>query len=308
VTPRGAQDLAAAIEAWRHWLEAERRTSAHTVDGYCRDVDAFLEFLTDHLGEMPGLAALESLKPADFRAWLAARTRAGLSRSSLARAMSGLRSLFRYLERNGLVANQALAAVKAPKPHRSVPRPLTDVDAIAMIRHAADSAPEPWVALRDVALLTLLYGCGLRIDEALSLDQRDAPRSETLVVTGKGRKQRVVPVLPVVADAVTSYRAACPFPDGDERPLFYGSRGGRLSPGVVQRTVRRLRRELGLPDSVTPHALRHSFATHLLAAGGDLRTIQELLGHASLSTTQRYTDVDTSRLIDVYDRAHPRAV
>jgi integrase/recombinase XerC len=167
---------------------------------------------------------------------------------------------------------------------------------------------EPWIAARDVAILTLLYGCGLRIDEALQLSQGDAPTGETMVVTGKGNKQRVVPVLPAVADAIKSYRAACPFSGESNRPLFYGSRGARLNPGVVQRKMRTIRADLGLPDTVTPHALRHSFATHLLAGGGDLRTIQELLGHASLSTTQRYTDIDTAKLTEVYERAHPRAV
>ena len=173
---------------------------------------------------------------------------------------------------------------------------------------AAEIAPEPWVGARDVAVFALLYGCGLRIDEALSLNQRDAPKGETMTVTGKGNKQRIVPVLPVVIDAVETYRAACPFSTEPDRPLFYGARGARLNPGVVQRTMRTIRADLALPETATPHALRHSFATHLLAGGGDLRTIQELLGHASLSTTQRYTDVDTQRLIDVYDRAHPRAV
>ncbi|MEX2455645.1 MAG: tyrosine recombinase XerC [Rhodospirillaceae bacterium] len=301
-------DLRAALGDWQRWLADERRTSQHTIDGYCRDVAAFLQFLSDHLGEHADLSALAGLRPADFRAWLAARLNAGLSRTSIARAMSSLRNLFRFLDRTGRVHNQSLAAVKAPKPPRSVPKPLNADDALALLRRAAEAAPEPWIAARDVAILTLLYGCGLRIDEALSLNQRDMPRGDTMMITGKGNKQRVVPVLPVVADALRAYRAACPFPGEPDRPLFYGLRGARLNPGVVQRTMRSLRADLGLPDTATPHALRHSFATHLLAGGGDLRTIQELLGHASLSTTQRYTDVDTQKLIEVYDRAHPRAV
>ena len=301
-------DLLAAIDDWRRWLITERRTSDHTVDGYCRDLAAFLEFLQEHQGETPDLATLADLTPADFRSWLAARIRAGLSRTSIARAMSALRNLFRFLDRTGRVSNQALAAVKAPKPPKSVPKPLNIEDALLLLHRAAEIAPEKWVGARDVALLTLLYGCGLRIDEALSLNQREAPAGDTMMITGKGNKQRVVPVLPVVIDAIAVYRAACPFPSGTDMPLFYGVRGGRLNPGIVQRTMRTLRADLGLPETATPHALRHSFATHLLAGGGDLRTIQELLGHASLSTTQRYADVDTQKLIEVYDRSHPRAL
>lgn len=301
-------DLLAALDDWQRWLTDERRTSVHTVDGYCRDVAAFLDFLSEHLGGHAGIDALAALQPADFRAWLAARLGAGLSRSSLARAMSSLRNLFRFLDRTGRVHNQALAAIKAPKPPKSVPKPLNADDALALLRRAAEAAPEPWVGARDVAIFALLYGCGLRIDEALRLNQRDTPSGDTMMITGKGNKQRVVPVLPVVADSIRAYRAACPFPSDPDRPLFYGSRGARLNAGIVQRTMRSLRADLGLPDTATPHALRHSFATHLLAGGGDLRTIQELLGHASLSTTQRYTDVDTQKLIEVYDRSHPRAV
>ena len=301
-------DLLAAIDDWRRWLITERRTSDHTVDGYCRDLAAFLEFLQEHRGEIPDLAALGDLTPADFRSWLAARLRAGLSRSSIARAMSALRNLFRFLDRTGRVSNQALAAVKAPKPPKSVPKPLNVDDALLLLRRAAEIAPEKWIGARDVALLTLLYGCGLRIDEALSLNQREAPAGDTMMITGKGNKQRVVPVLPVVIDAIGVYRAACPFPSDPDMPLFYGVRGARLNPGIVQRTMRTLRADLGLPETATPHALRHSFATHLLAGGGDLRTIQELLGHASLSTTQRYTEIDTQKLIEVYDRSHPRAL
>ena len=302
-----APDLRAALEDWQRWLGAERRTSAHTIDAYGRDVAAFLDFIRDHRGDTPDLAALADLAPADFRAWLASRLADGISRTSVTRAMSALRNLFRFLDRTGRVDNQALAAVKAPKPPRSVPKPLNAEDAVALLRRAMEIAPEPWIGARDVAILTLLYGCGLRIDEALSLDQRDAPAGDAMRIIGKGNKERIVPVLPVVTDAVRTYRSACPYPADPDRPLFYGARGARLNPGIVQRTMRTLRADLGLPETATPHALRHSFATHLLAGGGDLRTIQELLGHASLSTTQRYTDVDTQRLIEVYDRSHPRA-
>lgn len=301
-------DLKAALDDWRRWLITERRTSEHTVDAYCRDIAAFLEFVREHGGGTPGLAALAEMTSADFRSWLAARLRDGLSRTSIARAMSALRNLFRFLDRTGRVHNQALSAVKVPKPPKSVPKPLNADDAIALLRRAAEIAPEPWIGARDVAILSLLYGCGLRIDEALSLNQRDVPTGDAMTVTGKGNKQRIVPVLPLVIDAIATYRDACPYPGDADKPLFYGSRGARLNAGIVQRTMRTLRADLGLPETATPHALRHSFATHLLAGGGDLRTIQELLGHASLSTTQRYTDVDTQRLIEVYDRSHPRAV
>lgn len=301
-------DLSAALDDWTRWLVSERRTAGNTVAAYGRDIASFLDFLTEYTGETPDLKALADLRPADFRAWLSARLNDGLSRTSITRALSALRNLFRFLDRTGRVHNAALAAVKAPRPPRSVPKPLSATDAIDMIRLAAENAPEPWMGARDAAILTMLYGCGLRIDEALSLDQRGAPTGETMTINGKGNKERIVPVLPVVIDAIASYRRLCPFPDDADRPLFYGARGGRLNAGVVQRMVRTLRAQLGLPETATPHALRHSFATHLLAGGGDLRTIQELLGHASLSTTQRYTDVDTRKLVDVYARAHPRAV
>ena len=301
-------DLLDALEDWRRWLTTERRTSVHTVDGYCRDMAGFLEFLAGYLGETPNISVMKELKPSDFRAWLAARLRDGLSRTSLARAMSALRNFYRFLDRTGRVHNQALAVVKVPKPSKSVPKPLNADDAVALLRRAAEIATEPWVGARDVAILALLYGCGLRIDEALSLDQGDVPTTDVMTITGKGNKQRVVPILPLVINAIDVYRTACPFPLDADRPLFYGSRGARINAGIVQRTMRRLRADLGLPETATPHALRHSFATHLLAGGGDLRTIQELLGHASLSTTQRYTDVDIQRLVEVYDRAHPRAV
>lgn len=299
--------LSSAVEAWRRWLAEEKRASAHTLDAYGRDLAAFLAFLTDHLGEEPGLAALAGLRPADFRAYLARRGGDGLARSSQARAMSTLRGFFRFLDRRGLVHNPALTAVRTPRPPRGIPRPLGAADALDSLQTVAELQDEPWLAARDVALFSLLYGCGLRLGEALALKVADAPHGDAMTVTGKGRKQRLVPVLPAVRQAIADYLALRPFKAGGEAPLFVGARGKRLNPGVVQRQMRRLRPLLGLPDTATPHALRHSFATHLLAAGGDLRTIQELLGHASLSTTQRYTAVDTARLAEAYKAAHPRA-
>jgi integrase/recombinase XerC len=221
--------------------------------------------------------------------------------------MSTLRNFFRYLDRNDLVHNPAAMTVKGPRPPRSVPKALGMEEALETLKVASEMYDEPWLAARDVALFTLLYGCGLRLGEALGLNLKDAPKSDTMVITGKGRKQRLVPVLPLVRSSIADYIAQCPhLVDGDDA-LFVGVRGDRLNPGVVQRQMRRLRPLLGLPDSATPHALRHSFATHLLAGGGDLRTIQELLGHASLSTTQRYTSVDAAALMRVHENAHPRS-
>ncbi len=299
--------LTAAIGRWQSWLASERRASAHTLDAYCRDLAAFLAFLRDHLGYMPGLADLGTLRVADFRSYLARRNAEGLARTSTARALSTLRGFFGFLERNDLCRNAALAAVRTPKVPKAVPKALSEDDAAMALETVGDLSDEPWVAKRDLALLTLLYGAGLRIGEALGLARGQAPRGDSMVVSGKGDKQRLVPVLPVVREAIDDYLAACPFGLPEDAPLFVGVRGKRLNPGVVQRQMRRLRTFLGLPETATPHALRHSFATHLLASGGDLRTIQELLGHASLSTTQRYTAVDQAALASVYRRAHPRA-
>jgi integrase/recombinase XerC len=304
---RAAPDLAAALAGWLGRIERERRFSPHSVAAYRRDAADFLDFLAGHIGGPPDIAALDRLRSADFRAWLAARAGRDLEKSSSARALSALRSLYRELGRAGLIANAALDAVKTPKLPRTLPKPLTTAEADALLDAAAGAAVAPWIAKRDRALLCLLYGGGLRIGEALGLARRDAPFGESLAVTGKGRKQRLVPVLPVVRAAIDDYLAACPFDLAPAGPLFVGARGGPLNPRIVQRAIETLRVELGLPDFATPHALRHSFATHLLAAGGDLRSIQELLGHASLSTTQRYTAVDRARLLEVYDKAHPRA-
>jgi integrase/recombinase XerC len=301
-------DLSDAIGAWSAWLGAERRASPHTVAAYGRDLKAFLDFLVEHLGELPSLASLAALRPADFRAFQARRAGEGLTKTSLARGLSVLRGFFRFLDRRGLVANPALAAVRTPKLPVSVPKPLTAADAAATLDLAEDDERSPWIGKRDLAILTLLYGCGLRLAEALSLTRREAPLAPgKLVLTGKGNKQRMVPILPAVAEAVAAYVAACPHPLERNGPLFVGVRGGALNPRLVQRRMAELRGLLGLPGTATPHALRHSFATHLLVGGGDLRAVQELLGHASLSTTQRYTAVDADRLLAVYDKAHPRA-
>jgi integrase/recombinase XerC len=303
-----APDLIQAIALWQRWLGEERRLSPHTLAAYGRDLAGFLDFLAEHLGGLPSLARLGDLAPGDFRAYLARRAALMAQRSSAARAVSVLRSFFRFLERRGLARGAALAAVKTPKLGKSVPKPLTQEEAAATLDAAGSVAGKPWEGRRDAALLTLLYGCGLRIAEALSLRRRDAPLDAgTITITGKGNKARMVPVLPAVAAAIRDYVASCPHRLAPDGPLFVGARGGPLHPRLVQGQMAKLRALLDLPREATPHALRHSFATHLLAGGGDLRAIQELLGHASLSTTQRYTGVDAARLLAVYDKAHPRA-
>jgi integrase/recombinase XerC len=311
VTFSVAQDVTDAIADWNRWLESERRASEHTADAYRRDLSAFFTFLNEHLGDAPGLKDLQDLKPADFRSYLARRSAQGLARTSIARAMSTLRNFFRFLDRTGKVHNPSIDAVRTPKTPSSIPKALTPDDAIAAVKAAGEMQDEPWLAKRDMAIMLLLYGCGLRIGEALGLNGKDVgsekSKDGTLRVVGKGNKERIVPVLPIIADAIAAYRESCPHTITADDPLFVGSRGARLNAGVVQRQVRKVRALLGLSDSATPHAFRHSFATHLLAKGGDLRTIQELLGHASLSTTQRYTAVDEEKLRTVYEDAHPRA-
>ena len=302
-----AQDLRDAIGAWLEWLTAERRASAHTLAAYGRDLVAFFDFLGPHRGEVPSLALMSRLNPADFRAFLAQRAGDGRARTTIARGLSVLRGFVKFLERRKLASAPALAVLRAPKLPASVPKPLTIEDAGAAIDAAGDFSASVWQQKRDIAILTLLYGCGLRISEALGLTLTEAPRGDVLVVTGKGRKQRHVPVLAAVREAVADYLAACPHPVEKNGPLFVGARGGPLNPRLVQRQMQVLRGMLGLPETATPHALRHSFATHLLGGGGDLRAIQELLGHASLSTTQRYTKVEPEHLLKVYEAAHPRA-
>ncbi len=293
---------------WLETLREERRLSAHTLDAYERDTRQFLTFLTGHLGGPATIKDIHALRPADFRGFLAARRKDGAGARSLGRNLAGLRSLLRYLEKKGLVNAAGASAVRSPKQPKSLPKPLSDTQAITVVSDEAQMHDEPWIAARDTAVLTLLYGCGLRISEALDLTPEHVrPGATALRITGKGNKTRLVPLLPIVVEAVERYRALCPYHLDAGTPLFRGARGGKLQPGIIQRGMQKLRSAFGLPDTATPHALRHSFATHLLAGGGDLRTIQELLGHASLSTTQVYTGVDSSRLLEVYDRAHPRA-
>lgn len=304
-----APDLAAALERWRRHLAAERRASIETVEAYDRDVTQFLRFLAEHLGAPPTLADLAGLKPRDLRAFLARRRRDGVSARSAGRNLAGIRSLARFLEKRDDMDAAAFRAVRTPKVGRSLPHPLAASAARRLTDQSESLAEEPWVAARDAAVFALLYGCGLRISEALGLVARDAPTDATraLRITGKGGKTRIVPVLPAVIRAIDDYLRLCPFVLAPQEALFRGVKGGPLSPRIIQLAMERLRGALGLDDSATPHALRHSFATHLLGGGGDLRTIQELLGHASLSTTQIYTHVDAARLLDVWSKTHPRA-
>jgi integrase/recombinase XerC len=299
--------LANAVDEWCDWLIHEKRGSPNTVQAYKRDLAAFLAFLTGHLAGPPTLADLTRLRTADFRAWLAHRANSGVARSSTARALSVVRGFFRWTTRNGICSNAAVQSIRTPRQPQAIPKPLTSEKALDVTKAPNAKQNETWIDLRDRALFTLLYGCGLRISEALALNQRDNRVGDYLVISGKGNKERMVPVLPAVWQAVAEYLKKCPHSRDPDAPLFYGSRGGRLSAGVVQRRLRTLRGQLGLPETATPHALRHSFATHLLAGGGDLRAIQELLGHASLSTTQRYTAVDGAKLLTEYKNAHPRA-
>ena len=302
-------DLQAARESWLKALAGERRLSALTVEAYERDTRQFLQFLTGHVGGPAGIADIAALRPADLRGFLAQRRNEGAGARTLARGLAGIRSFFGFLERDGLVNGAALRAIRAPRQPKTLPRPLAAADALRVVDVDEQLDEAPWVAARNAAVLALLYGSGLRISEALSLRRADAPPPEggVLRVTGKGGRTRLVPVLPVVGAAVADYLRLAPFAPAADSPLFRGVRGGPLKPRLIQLAVARLRGALGLPDSATPHALRHSFATHLLAGGADLRAIQALLGHASLSTTQRCTAVDAAKLLEVWTRAHPRA-
>ncbi len=306
--PAAADDVRAAGAAWLAHMAHEQGRADKTLEAYARDLRQLLAWLAGELGRAPALCDLAALDAKRFRAFMAARRRAGCASRSLARAMSGLRTFFRWLDAEDVASSRAILQVMLPKVPHGIPKPLTVEKAKAVVEAGA-RAELDWIAARDAAVLLLLYGSGLRISEALAVTPREAPKEgrEVLRVVGKGGKERLVPVLPVTQTAVTRYIALCPYALAPDGPLFFGAKGGRLSPRIVQLLIERLRTGLGLPDTATPHALRHSFATHLLSAGADLRQIQELLGHASLSTTQVYTEVDRDRLLAVYEKAHPRA-
>ena len=305
-------NLALEMTRWLAHLRAERRLSPKTSEAYARDLRQFLEFLAEHWGRRVSLSAFAALEASDIRAFMAMRRACDIRGRSLMRALAGLRSFGRFLEREGRGKVGALTAIRAPKIGKSLPKPLPVATAkrLADAEERAGESRDPWIWARDAAVMALLYGSGLRISEALGLKRRDVPlpgAGDVLIVTGKGNKTRMVPVLQNVLMLIQDYATMCPHPLPAEGPIFVGARGGQLSARIIQLTMERLRGGLGLPDSATPHALRHSFATHLLSRGGDLRAIQELLGHASLSTTQVYTGIDSERLLEVYRSAHPRA-
>lgn len=295
------------LAAWLAHLAALDNAATNTLEAYRSDLAGFLAFLGDHFGGEIGPAPLRSLTPSDMRAWMAHERGRGVGARSLARQLSAVKSFYRWWsERDGFEPTAVLAA-RSPKFQKKLPRPLAVDAAKAMIDTVEMQSSTDWVAARDVAVVTLLYGCGMRISEALSLTLADVPLPDVLTIKGKGGKERIVPVIAPAQQAVAQYRRLMPFDGPPAAPLFRGQRGGPLSPRAIQKAMQSARALLGLPATATPHAMRHSFATHLLEAGGDLRTIQELLGHASLSTTQAYTAVDTARLMDIYDRAHPHA-
>ncbi len=299
----------ALLAQWIAHLRDERRFAANSLEAYERDVAALLGFLTDHLGHEAGAADLARLEPRDLRAYLAFRRQGpgALADRSVSRALAAIRSFYRYLERRHGLINARLSLVRGPKLKRTLPRPVSQQAALALIDDARATSEEAWIGARDAALITLIYASGMRISEALALTGADHPLPEALRVRGKGGKERVVPMLPAAAEAIARYVALCPFAPLREAPLFRAARGGAMSARMAQSLMQRLRMRLGLPSSATPHALRHAFATHLLTNGGDLRAIQELLGHESLSTTQAYTGVEAKKILQAYRAAHPRA-
>lgn len=300
--------LSALLAQWVEWLQDARKMSPHTVAAYEADIRQFLAFQKAHQGKEISVDDLTTLAVRDFRAWLACRSEEQYEHRSTARALSVIRSFFRFLAKRGYPSNTALPNIRSPRIKIGLPRPLSVEQAKGLVNEIDLSVPEFWVGCRNRALFTLLYSAGLRLGEALSLTRKQAPlESDTLLVRGKGKRERMIPVLPIVGQTLQEYICSCPFELPPDGPLFVGAKGGKLHPGIAQKSMRDYRRAIGLPETATPHALRHSCATHLMGASGDLRGIQELLGHASLSTTQVYTDVDTTRLMKVYNSAHPRA-
>ena len=300
-------DLAKTLQDWHRWLHVEKNMSRHTLRAYMSDISQFIEFLAAHKGQAPALHDVADTTIADFRAWLSRKAIEGNSASTRARALSGVKNFLHWADRQGILHNAAVKDIRTPKQPHKLPRPLYEKQAQEVLHTDNPAQKQDWISRRDRALFTLLYGCGLRIDEALSLDIKDLPREGFLRVIGKGRKERQVPVLNIVETAINEYRTACPHTETADRPLFLGARGKRLNQGVAQKAMRDLRTLLNLPETATPHALRHSFATHLLQNGANLREIQELLGHASLTSTQRYTEINAKELLKTYKNTHPRA-
>ena len=301
-----SEEVSTYIKTWLDVSRASKGSSNNTIKAYQRDVQDFCAFIAIHTGK-PGSAGLRGVYNSDVRAWMANERKQGVTSRTLARKLSAVKTFYKWLARQLNFDPTVVLAAKSPKFQANLPRPLAEDAAFKVLEQVEAQSPTDWVAARDVAVVTLLYGCGLRISEALSLSCRDVPLPNSLRIVGKGKKERIVPVIETAKEAVQAYLNLCPYPLTGDTPLFVGVRGGPLNPRIIQGAIQNVRNQLGLPASVTPHAMRHSFATHLLNAGGDLRTIQELLGHASLSTTQHYTGVDTARLLDVYKSAHPKA-
>jgi tyrosine recombinase xerC subunit len=300
---QASAEVVSFIHRWQNWLKDERRYSLHTLDAYSRDLSVFFDFLKDYLKRAAERQDLASLDVHGFRAFLSARAARHIDKNSLAREISTLRNFFKWLNRSKILKNEDISVIVNPRRPKILPKALDVTQTLNILKKSEKN--QDWQGLRDTAIFTILYGCGLRISEALALNVGDITHNDFLRVKGKGNKERIVPLLPLVKENISAYLAACPYKLTNGEPLFLGARGDRISPRIIQRNLEKLRRELGLPDTVTPHALRHSFATHLLAEGTDLRSIQELLGHASLSTTQRYTDVQIETLQKEYLKAHP---
>lgn len=303
-----APDLADVLQKWLRFLKYEKAVSPHTLRAYTHDVTQFVTFMAKHLGHAPSLDSLSEVALRDFRAWISRNAMNGASVATRARSLAGIKNFLGWMDKQGIMHNAAISTVRTPKQPHKLPRPLYEKQAMTVLEEVSSYNPKmvDWIVKRDRALFTLLYGCGLRINEALSLDIKDLPRDGFLRVMGKGSRERQVPVLQIVEDRIDEYRAICPYPEEPQRPLFLGERGKRLRQQIAQKAMREIRQVLELPATATPHAFRHSFATHLLQNGANLREIQELLGHVSLSTTQRYTEINAQELMNVYKNAHPR--
>lgn len=297
-------DLQKILLDWQRWLQVEKNVSKHTLRAYTHDITNFIRFLAHHHADALSINIVSGANISDFRSWLSRQAVGGAGNATRARALSGLKNFLNWMDRQGIAHNSAIGTLRAPKIGRKLPKALVEAQTSRLLD---DMPANTWIEKRNRALFTVLYGCGLRIDEALQLDVKNLPRNGFIQVTGKGNKERLVPFLEKIDHNLNDYREACPFPEELSRPLFVNTEGARLSQGVAQKAMRDLRKQLNLPETATPHALRHSFATHLLQNGANLREIQELLGHASLSTTQIYTDVNFDDLKKVYEKAHPRA-
>lgn len=300
-----SDELKEKIYQWRSWLRDERRYSVHTLDAYSRDLAIFLQFLEEFFNKIPSLKILQKADVRTFRAFLSNRNAKYIEKSSTARELSSLKNFYHWLAKNQIIDNTSLSIISSPKQGKILPKAIDVNDTFNVLEIVKDFSKQEWQGLRDVAILTILYGCGLRISEALSLNMGDINHNNFLKIKGKGNKERLVPVLPIIREKIDAYLSACPYNIKNGEALFLGARGERISPRIIQRNLEKVRRYLGLNDNLTPHALRHSFATHLLANGTDLRSLQELLGHASLSTTQRYTDVQIETLKKEYSKSHP---